>query len=104
MSLCRTIKRTILANDARRVGQYVRNRSAGKDPKHPSQSEPIYEMVYDYKRPSKYVRVQWTRYQLSKYPEQRVVANKARGTHKKRTWKERIAMFGSKVSKVGGQA
>ena len=42
---------------------------------------------------SKFVHTMWERYQVKKYGATTVAINRARGTHKKRTWKERIGLF-----------
>ena len=47
--------------------------------------------------PSKYVKEQWTKWQLSFRDPRTVAANKARSTHKRKNWKERISFAYAKV-------
>lgn len=51
---------------------------------------------------SKFVHTMWERYQIKKYGVKRVAINRAKGTHKKRLWNERIAgaLYGLKRGKV----
>lgn len=44
-------------------------------------------------KPSKFVKKMWERYQIKKYGTSAVAINRARGTHKKSTWKQRIDLF-----------
>ena len=44
-------------------------------------------------KPSKFLKKMWDRYQVKKYGAATVAINRARGTHKKRTWKERIGLL-----------
>ena len=44
-------------------------------------------------KPSKYIHKMWERYQINKYSSTTVALNKAKGTHKKNTWKGRINLF-----------
>ena len=44
-------------------------------------------------KPSKYVHTAWEKYQGWKYGYEIVAINKARGTHKKCTWKQRIGLY-----------
>jgi len=48
-------------------------------------------------KPSTYVREQWTKFQLSFRDSKTVAINKARGTRKKRNWKERISFALAKL-------
>ena len=53
-------------------------------------------------KPSKYVHSEWAKYQVNKYGTRMVVANKAKGTHTKKQWKERIsgALYNIKKGRV----
>lgn len=42
-------------------------------------------------KPSKYLRNAFDRYQIKKYGGKRRKINQAKGTHRRRTWKTRIA-------------
>lgn len=42
-------------------------------------------------KPSKWVRSEFDRYQIKKYGDKRRKINRAKGTHRRRTWKARIA-------------
>lgn len=44
-------------------------------------------------KPSKWVRSEFDRKQVKKYGQERRSINKAKGTHKRRTWKQRILLF-----------
>lgn len=48
---------------------------------------------------SKYVHDEWIKYQLSFRTPKTVAMNKARATHKKRNWKERISFAMAKLAK-----
>ena len=48
---------------------------------------------------SKYVHDEWIKYQLSFRDSKTVAMNKARATHKKRNWKERISFAMAKLAK-----
>ena len=42
-------------------------------------------------KPSRYVAKEFDKAQVKKYGQPRRIINKAKGTHKRRTWKQRIA-------------
>lgn len=48
---------------------------------------------------SKYIHDEWIKYQLSFRNPKTVAMNKARATHKKRNWKERISFAMAKLAK-----
>ena len=50
-------------------------------------------------KPSKFLRKMWERYQTHKYGATAVAINKARGTHKKRTWKQRVNIYAYNLGK-----
>lgn len=43
--------------------------------------------------PRKFLHKMWERYQIKKYGATKVAVNKARGTHKKRTWAQRVNLY-----------
>lgn len=45
-------------------------------------------------KPSRFVSTEFDADQVKKYGEKRRRINQAKGTHKKRTWKQRIAALG----------
>lgn len=45
-------------------------------------------------KPSKFVASEFDKDQVKKYGEERRRINQAKGTHKRRTWKQRIAALG----------
>lgn len=50
-------------------------------------------------KPSRYVHDQWTKHQLSFRTSEVVALNKARSTHKKKNWKERVSFAMAKLRK-----
>lgn len=44
-------------------------------------------------KPSKWVRYLFDKKQVKKYGQERRSINKAKGTHKRSTWKQRIELF-----------
>lgn len=50
-------------------------------------------------KPSNYVRQEWTKYLLQFTDAKTVAINKARGTRKKKNWKEHISFAMAKLAK-----
>ena len=48
---------------------------------------------------SKYIHEEWTKYQLSFRNPKTVASNKARSTHKKKNWGERVSFAMAKLAK-----
>lgn len=42
--------------------------------------------------PTNFLKKMWERYQIKKYGSKAVAINRARSTHKKNTWKQRIGL------------
>lgn len=55
-------------------------------------------------KPSEFVHKMWERYQNKKYGPTTVAINKAKGTHKQRTWHTRIPLFAYKQARKGRAA
>ena len=53
---------------------------------------------------SKFVHKMWERYQVKKYGPTTVAINKAKGTHKQRTWRTRIPLFAYNQARKGRAA